>query len=506
MVTGNSCAIPINPSSTCSFDVAFTPTEAGHRTASVLALTEFGQYTSVLVNGDGYRDAELALAEPEVRAGDDIGLGGAGFRPLSTVVLTWADGRGDPMTVTTDAQEPSWPCSRPGRPTRPVERTMVATGGDQVARVDVRIERSKRLDERATATADRPAQASASVPDRNASAGNPAAPGSPIAVHVTWNVTTSPARSSIGVPGAVVVEPLVVDEVERERRTGTHHRIALPSSPNGLRIVMSVISSRLPSGTVYDWGSLVAPCDTVGGGFDELRIALGVVPSPPVSAGTVVDVTGCCGSTDTTGVRGDRCRPPRRPRRRRSPVAPPRTRPRRRDRRRRAGRAVAADAVGQHRPLHEGARRGRRWGRPVGRRRRGRDGGARRSHCRFVAFGFRSLAAAGFDAECRRVEVAVEAAGRVDQVHPAAGLGVALVVDHHLEHRTTTAAQGGLQHGDDAVVGGRDVEGDLGLLDVVRGRSGAPHAPRAQWGRRWCWRAAAVTPPPGRSPASPTDD
>lgn len=148
VVTGNSCAIPINPSSTCSFDVAFTPTEAGHRTASVLALTEFGQYTSVLVNGDGYRDAELALAAPEVRAGDDIGLGGNGFRPLSTVVLTWADGRGDPMTVTTDAQG-NFLALFPTRQTdRAGERTLVATGGDQVARVDVQIARNKRLDER----------------------------------------------------------------------------------------------------------------------------------------------------------------------------------------------------------------------------------------------------------------------------------------------------------------------------------------------------------------------
>ncbi|MEZ5252199.1 MAG: hypothetical protein R2713_24205 [Ilumatobacteraceae bacterium] len=44
-------------------DVAFTPTEAGHRTASVLALTEFGQYTSVLVNGDGIATPS-SLAEP----------------------------------------------------------------------------------------------------------------------------------------------------------------------------------------------------------------------------------------------------------------------------------------------------------------------------------------------------------------------------------------------------------------------------------------------------------
>ena len=93
-------------------------------------------------------DAELALAAPEVRAGDDIGLGGNGFRPLSTVVLTWADGRGDPMTVTTDAQG-NFLALFPTRQTdRAGERTLVATGGDQVARVDVQIARNKRLDER----------------------------------------------------------------------------------------------------------------------------------------------------------------------------------------------------------------------------------------------------------------------------------------------------------------------------------------------------------------------
>jgi hypothetical protein len=85
VVYSNSCSTePVNPGSSCGFDVVFIPTESGHRTATVLAYTEFGQYTSVQ-NGDGTRTAPRPWRRcvPAIR-----GLGG---RRRSRGV----DGRGD---------------------------------------------------------------------------------------------------------------------------------------------------------------------------------------------------------------------------------------------------------------------------------------------------------------------------------------------------------------------------------------------------------------------------
>ena len=145
-VVSDSCHLqPVNPGASCSFDVAFTPTESGHRTATVLAYTEFGQYTAVLVNGDGTRFAELVVATPEVRAGDPIGLGGSGFRPNAEVTLSWADGRGDPVTITTD-DTGGFLYQLPTRATEAVgHRTLVATSGDQLTRADVRVLRNPRV-------------------------------------------------------------------------------------------------------------------------------------------------------------------------------------------------------------------------------------------------------------------------------------------------------------------------------------------------------------------------
>jgi Tol biopolymer transport system component len=140
----------VNAGSQCSFDVVFTPTEAGHRTATVSAFTEFGQYTAVLVNGDGFRDAELAVAEREVRAGDDVFFGGAGFRPFAEVTVSWADGRGASVTVTAGA-DGTFMARMPTRVLETVgDRVLVGQSGDQLARAEVRVLRNPRAAERLT--------------------------------------------------------------------------------------------------------------------------------------------------------------------------------------------------------------------------------------------------------------------------------------------------------------------------------------------------------------------
>ena len=145
VVYSNSCSTqPVNPGSSCGFDLVFVPTESGHRTATVLAFTEFGQYTSVLVNGDGTRLASIVTSGSEVRAGDPVGIGGDGFRPNTDVTISWADGRGESKTVRTDSSG-TFLAELPTRLREPSgERTLVAQSGDQLARVEVEVLRNPR--------------------------------------------------------------------------------------------------------------------------------------------------------------------------------------------------------------------------------------------------------------------------------------------------------------------------------------------------------------------------
>ncbi|MEO7370498.1 MAG: choice-of-anchor D domain-containing protein, partial [Ilumatobacteraceae bacterium] len=86
----------------CTLDVAFSPNEAGHRSATVVISTDSGQYTSVLVDGDAHYTPKLQAAGIDVMAGDEIGIGGTGFAPNATITLLWADGAGRRTTVQAD--------------------------------------------------------------------------------------------------------------------------------------------------------------------------------------------------------------------------------------------------------------------------------------------------------------------------------------------------------------------------------------------------------------------
>jgi Tol biopolymer transport system component len=86
----------------CTVDVAFSPKEAGHRSATVVVATDTGQYTSVLVDGDSHFAPSIQAAGTDVVAGDQIGVGGAGFAPDATITLLWADGAGRRTTVQAD--------------------------------------------------------------------------------------------------------------------------------------------------------------------------------------------------------------------------------------------------------------------------------------------------------------------------------------------------------------------------------------------------------------------
>lgn len=103
VVTTTSCVgQTMIPGGTCAVEVAFEPHEAGYRTATIVVRSDTGQYTSVLVNGSAVYDPDVVVAVDSVRAGDAIGIGGAGFAPDAEVTIGWADGSGEVTTVRTD--------------------------------------------------------------------------------------------------------------------------------------------------------------------------------------------------------------------------------------------------------------------------------------------------------------------------------------------------------------------------------------------------------------------
>jgi hypothetical protein len=129
----------VNPMTSCSVEVAFTPTDAGYRSATLLVGADAGQYTSVLLTGTGRRDTKLDVSDTRIRAGEPVGVGGTGFPAGATITVGWADGKGEVVAVLADASG-SFLVVLPTRPSeRGGERTVVAQVGDLSARADVEV-------------------------------------------------------------------------------------------------------------------------------------------------------------------------------------------------------------------------------------------------------------------------------------------------------------------------------------------------------------------------------
>ena len=102
-LVGSDCkSAPFGVGSSCSIEVVFTPTENGHRTATVRVSTPEGFYTSILLDGDAFYATSVIASSPTVIAGSQIVIGGTGFSPNSTVTLLWADGAGASYTAQTN--------------------------------------------------------------------------------------------------------------------------------------------------------------------------------------------------------------------------------------------------------------------------------------------------------------------------------------------------------------------------------------------------------------------
>jgi hypothetical protein len=102
-ITSNNCADrPLNPRASCTIGVTFTPAESGRRTALVTVATPTGQYTTMVIAGDGVFAPEVRVAHSEVVAGSLTLLGGSKYPPNSEVTVVYGEGAGDSFTVVTD--------------------------------------------------------------------------------------------------------------------------------------------------------------------------------------------------------------------------------------------------------------------------------------------------------------------------------------------------------------------------------------------------------------------
>ncbi len=101
-VLRNGCVGEIPIGAVCQIQISFTPTAAGRRNASVSVTTSFGQYTSMLISGDGVYQPTLMSATTAI-PGRDLGIGGSGFPANTGIVVAWNDGSGRAILLTTDA-------------------------------------------------------------------------------------------------------------------------------------------------------------------------------------------------------------------------------------------------------------------------------------------------------------------------------------------------------------------------------------------------------------------
>ena len=101
--TTNGCIDrPLNPRATCSVGITFTPTAEGRRTALVTLGTPTGQYTTMVLAGDGRFEPSVNIARAEVVAGDAFIATADGYAANEEVTVVFSDDPANPVTATTD--------------------------------------------------------------------------------------------------------------------------------------------------------------------------------------------------------------------------------------------------------------------------------------------------------------------------------------------------------------------------------------------------------------------
>ncbi len=99
-VTSSNCVDrPLNPRANCAIGVTFTPTDSGRRTALLEVFTPEGQSSSVIIAGDAVFEPVLATFGSEVLAGEPFLLAGSDYPAGTPLVITYADGQGQPIEI-----------------------------------------------------------------------------------------------------------------------------------------------------------------------------------------------------------------------------------------------------------------------------------------------------------------------------------------------------------------------------------------------------------------------
>ena len=144
VVQSTSCSgVLLYPTTSCSVEVRFQPTDSGFRSAVLTLTSATGATTSVVLSGTGTRVVAIEALDPRVRPGEDAVLVGTGFPAGSSVTVSWADGRGRSVTVVADP-DGSILANLPTRATeRRGERTIVASVGALAAETSVEILRRR---------------------------------------------------------------------------------------------------------------------------------------------------------------------------------------------------------------------------------------------------------------------------------------------------------------------------------------------------------------------------
>lgn len=103
-LASNNCAFRVlNPRAWCSIGVTFTPADAGRRTAVVELATKSGQYTTMVIAGDGAYQPVVELDTRSVQAGEDFVAVGTKYPPNVEVTVVFGDGPNSSVSTTTDA-------------------------------------------------------------------------------------------------------------------------------------------------------------------------------------------------------------------------------------------------------------------------------------------------------------------------------------------------------------------------------------------------------------------
>lgn len=130
----------LNPTASCSVEVAFNPTDSGYRSALVIVGAATGQYTAAVIGGYAHYVPQITVATEQVAAGSSFEVTGSGFPAESELALGLDDGSVPFADTTTDAEGGFFVLATLPERIRTGEQRLVVTGtGDATATATVEV-------------------------------------------------------------------------------------------------------------------------------------------------------------------------------------------------------------------------------------------------------------------------------------------------------------------------------------------------------------------------------